>query len=208
MNRARIAGLAVKSAIAASIALMAVSVVIAQSASNRPSPHARSAAATSASQPSTGGLQPSDSRPAVALTGLGTFLYGDATLTAYGCFRTGTRVLCDFDLSKRRNAQLHAPWVWHSVELVDDGGKVTRIHNAFFVGQDGSQFPTASVGTDPVRMMMEYDDVSPNFSSVALVSGRNRIQGVPITPVDASQPAGTIPQRGGPVAQPTGTSKH
>lgn len=194
MNSERTVGLAVKFVMTASIAVIAVSVVVAQSATNKPSAHARAAAATS--QPSVPTSQPGDSRSAVSLPGLGTFLAGDATLTVYGCFRTGTRVLCDFDLSKRRNAQLRAPWVWHTVELIDDGGKVTRIHNAFFVGQDGSQFPTAYVGTDPVRMIMEYDDVAQNFSSVALVSGRNRVQGVPITPVDPAQPAGAIPQRG------------
>jgi hypothetical protein len=154
-----------------------------------------------------GGSQTGDTRPAVGLQGLGTFLFGDATLTVYGCFRTGTRVLCDFDLSKRRNAQLNAPWVWRSVELIDDGGKVTRIHTGFFVGQDGSQFPTAYVGSDPVRMIMEYDDVAANFTSVALVSGRNRIQGVPITAGDASQPAGSIPRRGAAPAPAGGSSK-
>jgi len=144
----------------------------------------------------TGGSQTGGARSAVATQGYGTFLWGDATLTVYGCFRTGYRVLCDFDITKQNNAQLNAPWVYGGVNLVDDGGKVTNIHTAFFMGQDGSQFPTAYVSTNPVRMLMEYDNVGANYTSVALVYGPNRIQGVPITPVDPNLPAGAVPGRG------------
>jgi hypothetical protein len=143
-----------------------------------------------------GSPQSAGSRSALSTQGLGTFLWGDATLTVYSCYRTGTRVLCDFDFIKQNNSQVNAPWVWGGVNLVDDGGKLTRIHNAYFMGQDGSQFQTGYVSMNPVRMIMEYDDVAPNFNSVALVYGANRIQGVPIVGVDPSQPAGTIPGRG------------
>jgi hypothetical protein len=137
---------------------------------------------------------------------LGTFLYGDMTLTVYGCYRSGTRVLCDFDYTKQNSQQLNAPWPFQSVNVVDDGGMVTGIHNAFFMGTDGTQFQTAFVSTTPVRMLMEYDNVNQNYSSVALVYGTNRIQGVPITQADPSQPAGTIPGRGAAATQTSGAA--
>jgi hypothetical protein len=143
-----------------------------------------------------GTSQATGSRSAVGTQGLGTFLWSDATLTVYACYRTVTRVLCDFDLSKQNNTQVNAPWVYGGVNMVDDGGKITGIHTAFFMGQDGSQFPTAYVTTTAVRMLMEYDNVGQNYTSVALVFGANRIQGVPIVTVDPSQPAGSVPVRG------------
>src|SRR5271165_40954 len=145
-----------------------------------------------------------DSRAPVAGQGLGTFLFGDWTLIAYGCFRTGTRAFCDFDATKQRAVQARANTMWIGVRLVDDGGKVTARHNAFFVGEDGSQFPTAYVSTNPVRMIMEFDNVSPNFNSVSLVQRSSRIQNVPITPADGNQPAGSIPARPG-AGQPAGS---
>ena len=51
-----------------------------------------------------------------------------------------------------------------------------------------------------------YDDVAPNINSVALVLGRNRVQGVPITTADSTQPAGTIPGRGAASTQGTGAA--
>jgi hypothetical protein len=158
------------------------------------------------SQQLVNGSQSGGSRSALTTQGLGTFLWGDGVLTVYGCYRTGTRVLCDFDFTKQNNAQVNAPWVWGGVNMVDDGGKVTAIHTGFFMGQDGSQFPTAYVTTNPVRMIMEYDNVASNFNSVALVFGSNRIQGVPITLADPNQPAGTIPGRGTTATQGTGTT--
>jgi hypothetical protein len=153
-----------------------------------------------------GTSQAGGSRAPVAVQGLGTFLYGDMTLTVYGCYRSGTRVLCDFDYTKQNSQQLNAPWPFQAVTIVDDGGMVTGIHNAFFMGTDGTQFQTAFVSTTPVRMLMEYDNVNQNYSSVALVYGTNRIQGVPITQADPSQPAGTIPGRGAAATQTSGAA--
>jgi hypothetical protein len=45
------------------------------------------------------------------------------------------------------------------------------------------------------RLLMEYDNVALNFATVALVHGTSRIQGVPVTSADPSQPAGAIPTR-------------
>ena len=145
-----------------------------------------------------------DSRPPVAVQGVGTFVFSGWTLTAYGCFRSNTRLFCDFDTIHQKNVQAGSN-IWNNVNLVDDGGKITGRHNAFFVGDDGSQFPTAYIGTTPVRFIMEYDDVNPRYTSISLVRGGQRIQGVPVTTIDASQPAGTIPARGTARAPAQGT---
>ena len=141
---------------------------------------------------------PDDSRAPVAAQGVGSFLWpGDWTLTAYGCFRSGTRLFCDFDTTSQNNLQADAS-IWSGgggVDLVDDGGKITRRHNAFFVGSDGSQFTTAYISPQPVRFIIEYDDVDQRYTSISLILGRERIQAIPITLIDPSQPAGRIPAR-------------
>jgi hypothetical protein len=141
---------------------------------------------------------PGDSRAPVAAQGVGSFLWpGGWTLTAYGCFRTGTRLFCDFDTTNQNNLQADTS-IWSGgggVDLVDDGGKITRRHNAFFVGSDGSQFTTAYISPQPVRFIIEYDDVDQRYTSISLILGRERIQAIPITLIDPSQPAGRIPAR-------------
>jgi len=132
--------------------------------------------------------------------GVGTILWpGGWTLTSYGCFRTDTRLFCDFDTSNNTgNVQANAAYIWAGaggVNLVDDGGKITVRHNAFFVGTDGSQFQTAYISQQPVRFVIEYDDVNPSFTSVSLVLANQRIQGVPVRAIDPNQQAGTIPAR-------------
>jgi hypothetical protein len=151
---------------------------------------------------------PGDSRAPVAAQGVGSFLWpGGWTLTAYGCFRTGTRLFCDFDTTNQNNLQADTN-IWSGgggVDLVDDGGKITRRHNAFFVGSDGSQFTTAYISPQPVRFIIEYDDVDQRYTSISLILARERIQAIPITLIDPSQPAGRIPARasaGAPGMQP------
>jgi hypothetical protein len=172
-------------------------------ASQGGSPTAASPAGTVTSASSSG----NGSRSAVGGLGVGTFLWpGGWTLTAYGCFRTGTRLFCDFDTINQNNLQAGSN-IWSGgggVNLVDDGGKITVRHNAFFVGQDGSQFPTAYISPQPVRFIIEYDDVNPSYTAVSLVLGRERIQGVPITLIDPSQPQGKMPAR--PVVSNVATS--
>ena len=153
---------------------------------------------SSAPVSSTPGATAGDSRAPVAGQGVGTILWpGGWTLTAYGCFRTGTRLFCDFDTTNQNNLQAGTN-IWSGgggVDVVDDGGKITLRHNAFFVGDDGSQFQTAYISPQPVRFIIEYDDVDQRYTSIALVLGRQRIQGVPITLIDPSQPAGKMPAR-------------
>jgi hypothetical protein len=147
-------------------------------------------AGTSSAGPSSAG----DARAPVGAQGIGTFLSGPWTMIVYGCFRSGTRLFCDFDTFNRNNVQANSN-IWEPVSLVDDGGKITRRHNASFIGDDGSQFPTAYVTTKPVRFTIEYDDIDQRYTSISLVLGRDQITGVPITVEDASQPAGKIPAR-------------
>lgn len=159
------------------------------------------AKAASAPPATTSAAAPSDSRGAVSAPGIGTFKSGWFTLTAYGCFRSGTRLLCDFDATRQQSGQIKNV-IWGSVHLVDDGGKITARHNAFFMGDDGSQFNTAYLSTAPVRFIMEYDNVAANVTSISLVNGKDRMQGVPITNV--AQTTG-VPQRGAVAA--TGTPR-
>ena len=138
-------------------------------------------------------------------SGLGTFLAGVWTLTAYGCYRSGTRLFCDFDLSGRNNGRANAS-LYSLVKLVDDGGRMTLRHNAFYLGTDGSQLSTVFVSPgSPVRMIMEYDDIPQSDTSVSLVFRTDRIPSVPVTAVNSSQPAGTIPARGAATSQGTPT---
>jgi hypothetical protein len=136
--------------------------------------------------------------------GVGSFLWpGGWTLTAYGCFRTDTRLFCDFDTTNTNNLAVNAS-IWSGaggVNVVDDGGKITIRHNAFFVGTDGSQFQTAYVSPQPVRFIIEYDDVDPRYTTVSLVLTTNRIKSVPVFAIDPSQPAGVFPSRPAPGAQ-------
>src|SRR5262249_17348938 len=79
---------------------------------------------------------------------------------------------------------------------VDDGGKITTRHDAYYMGADGTHMPTAFLSTTPVRYIMEYDDVGAQFTSISLINGGDQIQGIPITNMDPNQPAGSMPVRG------------
>jgi hypothetical protein len=138
----------------------------------------------------------------VVVPGAGSFIWGDWTLVAYGCYRTGggTRVLCDFDTTKQNGVQANVNSMWYGLNLVDGNGKVTTRHSVFFMGDDGSQFDTGYISTTPVRLFMEYDDISPNVTTASLVLGQQRVQGVSILAVDPNAPPGSVPARGG--AQP------
>jgi hypothetical protein len=131
----------------------------------------------------------SNGRSAITTQGFGTFNAGDYTLTAYGCERTGTRVLCDFDVTKQNNQEIGLG-AFAQVQIVDDGGKITGRHDAFFMAQDGSHMSVAYLSPTPVRYVMEYDDVAQQFNRVTLVYGNQKIQGVSISAA-GSQPAGT-----------------
>jgi hypothetical protein len=129
-----------------------------------------------------------NSRSALTTQGLGTFQGADFTLTAYGCYRSGTRVLCDFDIVKGRGAQMGLR-PFYNVTLVDDGGKINRRHSAYYMATDGTQMGNAYLSSSPVRYIMEYDDIAAQVNSGSLVEGRNQIPNVPITTESTSPQA-------------------
>jgi hypothetical protein len=152
---------------------------------------------TASGQNSMNGAAAGDPRTPVGGMGVGSFVYAGWNLTAYGCFRTGTRLFCDFDTAYQSNLQAGSN-IWGPVKLVDDGGKITDRHTAFFVGDDGSQFETAYLTpSKPTRFIIEFDNIDQRYTSVSLVLGKEQIQPVPITIMDPNTPAGTMPARAG-----------
>jgi hypothetical protein len=129
----------------------------------------------------------------VRVQGVHEFHSGDFSATAYSCVRSGTRVLCVFDITKR-HAEQSGP-VWNQMKLVREGGKISKRADAFYVFEDGSQDKAAYLSATPVRMIMVFDNVSPNATSATLSSGQDRADSVPITaeenqtPTQAQQPA-------------------
>ena len=175
----------------------------APAASQLTSSGAPSGTVPSRTQPgaATSGNSPRSATSGSYTSGLGTFLAGQWTLTAYGCYRSGARLFCDFDLSSRNNSQANAN-LYYPVKLVDDGGRMTARHTAFYLGTDGSQLSNVFVSSgSPVRMIMEYDNVPQSDSSVSLVFRTDRIEGVPVTAANSGPSAGTIPARGAATSQ-------
>jgi hypothetical protein len=120
------------------------------------------------------------SRSALATQGLETFHGADYMMVVYGCYRTGPRVLGDFDLLKANAAQVGVgPFA--RIALVDDGGQITRRHDAYYMGTDGTRMQAAYVSAAPVRYVIEFDNVGEQINSVALVHGSEQIKNVPIT---------------------------
>ena len=70
-------------------------------------------------------------------------------MVVYGCYRAGTRVFCDFDLMKLHAAQVGVgPFA--ATALVDDGGQITKRHDAYYMGTDARRMQAADVST-PLR---------------------------------------------------------
>jgi hypothetical protein len=129
-----------------------------------------------------------DPRAAVQVQGLHDFIGGPQTLTVYGCFRSGTRAFCDFDLALRNNQQFNSANAL-GLRLSDDNGRPFTRHNAFFVASDGSRIPGVEAGPDmPRRLIMEFDDIPANAQSVALSWRNDTFRGIPISSVEG-QPA-------------------
>lgn len=159
-----------------------------------------------------GAAQPNDSRndhaPAASVDntigsvsssapspGIGSFKGLDVILTAYGCFRTGTIVSCDFDVTKQNSAPFKASLLWSSLGLKDDTGRVLKRHDAFFLADDGTRQPLTTLSINPVRLIIEFTGVDGQLSTASLVNGQDQISGVPIDMTDPGQPEGTIPAR-------------
>jgi len=134
-------------------------------------------------------------RTPVQAEGLHVFHGADYSATAYGCYRSGTRVLCDFDVTKLHPAQGKAA-LWHTMQMVDSGGKINPRHDAYFLFEDGSKAPNAFLSDKPVRFIMEFDNIGANITSVTLSNGADRAESIPITAAAQTQAAAPAPAAG------------
>lgn len=80
----------------------------------------------------------------------------------------GSRAHCDFDATRQNSGQIGNN-IWYTVGLVDNGGRVTNRHTAYYLGDDGSQFNTAFLSTTPVRFIMEYDNVAETVTTISMI---------------------------------------
>jgi hypothetical protein len=153
---------------------------------------ANAAAPTSANAPANSTINASGFS-----AGLGTFNSGGVRLTAFNCLRSGTRVFCDYDVTNNQSGQIgSAAFQRWGVTLASTSGRVFSSQRALYVDQDGSTFEVAELTpNNPVRLVMEYDDVPASYNVVTLAYGASRIQSVPITQIPEGQAAGTIPVR-------------
>jgi|HubBroStandDraft_1064217.scaffolds.fasta_scaffold285814_2 hypothetical protein len=131
------------------------------------------------------GSADSQRTPVPAAQGAHVFKSGQFTATAYSCTRYGSRVLCDFDVTRQSSAETNQQ-IWNQMILVDDGGKISHRHDAYYVFDDGTQGNNAYLTAKPVRMIMEFDDVSANASSATLAVGQDRADSIPITSNDTT----------------------
>ncbi len=92
--------------------------------------------------------------------------------------------------------------------LVDEGGKITKRNDAYFAFGDGSQGGEAYLSPTPVRMIMVFNGVNANSSSVMLSVGQDRVQNVPITAQqNAAAPAAEQPSNSAPAKSSSATSQ-
>jgi hypothetical protein len=132
------------------------------------------------------------------------------TMTAYSCFRSGSQVLCDFDVTNQGNIRANAKQIYSDTHMVNSSGRVLSRTDAYFVDSDGSQFVDSQITPgSKVRMIMVFNNVPANTSSVSLAQGSNTIQSVAISSqepgtaestADASN--GDAPAGGGPKSKP------
>jgi hypothetical protein len=109
-------------------------------------------------------------------------------MTAYSCFRSGSQVLCDFDVSNQGNIRANAKQIYNDTHMVNGSGRVLQRSDAYFVDTDGSQFVDSQITPgNKVRMIMVFNNIPASTTSVSLAQGSNTIQSVPI----ANQEPGT-----------------
>jgi len=115
------------------------------------------------------------------------------TMTAYSCFRSGSQVLCDFDVSNQGNIRANAKQIYGDTHMVNGSGRVLPRTDAYFVDTDGSQFVDSQITPgNKVRMIMVFNNIPASTTSVSLAQGSNTIQSVPI----ANQEPGTADSAG------------
>lgn len=109
-------------------------------------------------------------------------------MTAYSCFRSGSQVLCDFDVTNQGNVRANAKQIYGDTHMVNGSGRVLQRTDAYFVDTDGSQFVDSQITPgNKVRMIMVFNNVPASTTSVSLAQGSNTIQSVAI----ANQEPGT-----------------
>jgi hypothetical protein len=132
-------------------------------------------------------------RPAPTAQGAGTFVSGGWRLTTYGCYRGGTRLLCDFDLAAVNGTSGQTDVSpFGAVSVVDGSGKITVRHDAYFVATDGSRMNRAFFSSTPVRYVMEYDNVAQQSGSVSLANGGTVVKNVPVAPLKGNLDLGSF----------------
>ncbi len=149
------------------------------------------------------GTMPGAANGATATTGyaagLGTFNAGGLTATAFNCLRSGNRVFCDFDETSNSNGEIPAGYGFNQTRLVLGSGRVYTPHVAHYVDADGSTFDTAELTANTaVRLVLEYDDIPAQYTTVGLAFGRDKISDVPITDMAATQSPNLIAPRQAP----------
>ncbi len=122
-------------------------------------------------------------RPAPNVQGTGSFNAGGWRLTAYSCYRGANRLFCDFDLAavNGTSGQVGVE-PFGTVTVVDDGGRITPRHDAYYVAADGSRMQRVFFSATPVRYVMEYDGVSQALK-VTLANGGTTVKNVPVIPL-------------------------
>lgn len=112
--------------------------------------------------------------------GIGVFPGGwGYTLTAYGCMRNNSQVLCDFDVSNQNNTQANARGLYGDLRLVGVSGRVINRSDAYFVDSNGSSFPVSQISPgNRIRMVMVFENVPPDYGTVSLAEGQVVIPGV------------------------------
>jgi hypothetical protein len=122
---------------------------------------------------------------------VGTFHGADYTLTAYGCYRSGEDVLCDFDITKLHAAQTGLQ-PFANLAVIDNGGKINRRSDAYYMAADGSRMENAYVSANAVRYVMQFNGIGQQTKSVSMVHGAVHLDNVPVNTATAS-PANSTP---------------
>ena len=152
------------------------------------------------------GSADSQRSPVPGAQGMHVFKSGQFTATAYSCTRSGSRVLCDFDVTRQSSAET-GQQIWNQMILVDEGGKISHRHDAYYVFDDGTQGNNAYLTSKPVRMIMEFDDVSASATSATLAVGQDRADSIPITSNETTGAGETQEAAQAPAASKAGGSK-
>lgn len=172
--------------IACSALLLAAGAAQAQKA-----PAANTAAGKTPAAPATPSA--GNGRPAPNVQGMGSFMGGGWKLNIYACYRGGNRLLCDFDLLAVNGTSGQTDTApFYTLAVVNDGGKVTQRHDAYFVATDGSRLNRGFFSSTPLRYVMEFDSFGQAPASVTMSNGGQIVKNVPVIPFKGSIDQGSM----------------